>query len=111
MAKVLIVDDELSILRSTAALLDSFGHEVATCAQAADILQAIARERPDVLLQDVRMPGLDVHRLVAAIRDSTTRAEEAGDRGTADLLTGQVRELDKALFLLEAHVVTESVVP
>jgi starvation-inducible DNA-binding protein len=32
------------------------------------------------------------------------RAEENGDRGTADLLSQQARELDKALYFLESHV-------
>lgn len=39
-----------------------------------------------------------------SLSDSATEADAAGDRGTADLLTGQVREVDKALFLLEAHL-------
>lgn len=40
-----------------------------------------------------------------SMSDSAAQADAAGDRGTADLLTGQVRELDKGLFLLEAHLV------
>lgn len=66
--KVLVVDDERSILHSTAALLTDLGYRVATCDNAGEIRSAIERERPDVVLQDVRMPGLDIERLVRELR-------------------------------------------
>lgn len=68
MTKILVVDDEASILRSTQLLLMDMGFEVVTCADQAQVLESIRRERPDLLLQDVRMPGLDLERLVGAIR-------------------------------------------
>lgn len=68
MTKILVVDDEASILRSTQLLLMDMGFEVATCADQAQVLDSIRREKPDLLLQDVRMPGLDLERLVGAIR-------------------------------------------
>lgn len=39
-----------------------------------------------------------------SVSDSAAQAEELGDRGSADLLTGHVLELDKALFMLEANI-------
>jgi CheY-like chemotaxis protein len=65
---VLIVDDEESILRSTALLLEAFGFDVHTVNRAEDILARALEVRPDALLQDVRMPGLDIDRLVDAFR-------------------------------------------
>ncbi|MEA3201995.1 MAG: starvation-inducible DNA-binding protein [Thermoplasmata archaeon] len=38
------------------------------------------------------------------IGESIDRAEEAGDRATSDLLTQIARDLDKALYFLEAHL-------
>lgn len=38
-----------------------------------------------------------------AVRADIERAEDAGDAGTADLLTGLSQTLDKVLWLLEAH--------
>lgn len=66
--KVLVVDDERSILHSTAALLVDLGYRVATCDQATEISSTLEREQPDVILQDVRMPGLDLDRLVRELR-------------------------------------------
>ena len=41
--------------------------------------------------------------LGAGVRKATAQADKLGDEGTADLLTGLSRELDKQLWLLEAH--------
>ena len=68
MTKILVVDDEASILRSTQLLLMDMGFEVVTCSDQSMIVDTIRKERPDLLLQDVRMPGLDLDRLVGAIR-------------------------------------------
>jgi starvation-inducible DNA-binding protein len=44
----------------------------------------------------------------ARVRKSIGQAGEQGDEGTADLLTGISRELDKQLWFLEAHLHRES---
>lgn len=68
MPKVLLVDDEPAILESTAALLAEMGYEVITVARADLIIQTAKAEHPDLLLQDIRMPGLDLHALVDELR-------------------------------------------
>lgn len=74
MTKVLIVDDEQMILRSTSALLASLGFDTLMWSEPATVPDVIRKERPDVVLQDVRMPGLDVEELVRSIdADPTTR--------------------------------------
>lgn len=68
MTKVLLVDDEPSILRSTQILLTDLGFEVATTSDHREVVRLLKKERPDLLLQDVRMPGLDLDSLVKQIR-------------------------------------------
>ena len=68
MTKILVVDDEPSILRSTQLLLMDMGFDVVTCADQAHVLDTLRKEKPDLLLQDVRMPGLDLDKLVSHIR-------------------------------------------
>ncbi|HET6403607.1 MAG TPA: response regulator [Candidatus Thermoplasmatota archaeon] len=69
------MDDEQGILRSTCALLHALGYLAVPCADAGSIRAAIERERPDLVLQDVRMPGLDLESLVLDVRrDARFRA-------------------------------------
>jgi DNA-binding NarL/FixJ family response regulator len=61
MISVLIVDDQDLIRLGLRTLVDS-EDEMAVVGEAADGLQAVAaarRHRPDVVLMDVRMPGID----------------------------------------------------
>lgn len=68
MIRVLLVDDEPSVLRSTSLLLADFGFDVTSVSQATQIISELRRVLPDVLVQDVRMPGLNVRELVKSIR-------------------------------------------
>lgn len=55
---VLVVDDDLSVRRSTERLIRSAGLEVQAFASAQEFLQSPRPERPACLVLDVRMPGL-----------------------------------------------------
>lgn len=72
MTKILVVDDEVSILRSTQLLLEDMGFDVVTTSDHTHVVDLARKERPDLLLQDVRMPGLDLDKLVASIRGEST---------------------------------------
>lgn len=68
MTKVLVVDDESGILKSTELLLTELGYEVVTTTEPEAVFGLLKTHRPDVLLQDVRMPGLDLRKLLGDIR-------------------------------------------
>lgn len=70
LVRILLVDDEAPILSSTAMLLESFGHEVRTTASHADVVSLIEEDTPDLVLHDVRMPGLVIGQQVLALRSS-----------------------------------------
>lgn len=70
--RVLIADDEPSVLDSTRELLAVFGFDVIAVSEAKRILPALRSEKPDVLLQDVRMPGLEIGKLLSEIRADKT---------------------------------------
>ncbi len=65
--RVLIVDDEESVLELEKELMESFGYEVAT---ASDGHQAVERagEGFDLMLLDVMLPGLDGFQVVRMVR-------------------------------------------
>ena len=56
---ILIVDDEPSILQSLAGLLIDEGFDVRTASNGYEALKTIESESPDLVLLDIRMPGLD----------------------------------------------------
>jgi CheY-like chemotaxis protein len=68
MIRIVVADDEEDILDSTQEVLVLAGFEVTTVSEAPLILPAVRRVRPDILLQDVNMPSLDLDRLVREVR-------------------------------------------
>lgn len=72
--KIMIVDDEESILRSTHMLLNVLGYDSVPVSDVGKIIEVAAHERPDLILQDIKMPSLDVDRLMAALRKNPATA-------------------------------------
>ncbi len=68
--KVLVVDDEANALLALAELLREAGYEVATASNGRDALALLECFQPDLLLTDVRMPGLSGLDLMRAARES-----------------------------------------
>lgn len=56
--RVLVVDDEPSVLLTLAANLELEGFEVETAATGAEALQVVASRQVDLVFSDIRMPGL-----------------------------------------------------
>ncbi|HUR64688.1 MAG TPA: response regulator [Candidatus Thermoplasmatota archaeon] len=73
--KVLIVDDEPDVLESTALLVEALGYNAIRLSDPAEILETVEQEQPGILLQDLKMPGLNVAGLVAALRLNPLTAE------------------------------------
>jgi DNA-binding NtrC family response regulator len=57
--RILIVDDEPEMVESTARLLALAGHRCATTTVAGEALALLESQRPDVLLTDLKMPGIE----------------------------------------------------
>src|SRR5690348_6214315 len=56
---VLVVDDDAPIAASLRRALEYAGHRVTVAADGPGALVAAARERPDVVVLDVMLPGID----------------------------------------------------
>lgn len=59
MSKLLVVDDEQSICWGLARLGESLGHEVISASSAEQAFYEVQRQRPDAVILDVRLPGMD----------------------------------------------------
>jgi two-component system OmpR family response regulator len=64
----LVVDDEPNIRELLAASLRYAGFEVSTAQDGVEALRSAAAERPDLLVLDVMMPGLDGFDVVTRLR-------------------------------------------
>ncbi|WP_448601389.1 response regulator transcription factor [Thermoflexus hugenholtzii] len=58
-ARILLVDDDALLRRSLAFSLEQAGFRVHTAASAEEALVVAARERPDLVLLDIGLPGMD----------------------------------------------------
>jgi len=72
-ARLLVVDDEPTIVELLSASLRFAGFEVATATNGRDALDAARTFRPDLLVLDVMMPGLDGFDVVKRLRGEGAR--------------------------------------
>ncbi len=56
--KVMVVDDDTTILVGVSAYLEANGYQAIQRSEAIGTTAAISRERPDIVVMDVEMPGL-----------------------------------------------------
>jgi DNA-binding response OmpR family regulator len=67
-ARILLVDDEASIRLTLGALLERTGYDVTSAESGEQAVQLFERQPFDLLLTDLRMPGIDGMQVVAAAR-------------------------------------------
>ncbi|MGH7458748.1 MAG: sigma-54-dependent transcriptional regulator [Longimicrobiaceae bacterium] len=68
---VLLVDDENSILDTLRILLAGEGFEVRTCSSGKEALALLEKWTPDLVLTDIRMPGVSGLDLLSSLRERT----------------------------------------
>lgn len=66
--RVLVVDDNRDAAESLAILLRSFGSETCVAFDGPSALRALSEFRPDAVLLDIGMPGMDGHEVARRIR-------------------------------------------
>ena len=71
-ARILLVDDELSIQRTLAPLLRSRGYDVEVAGTGADALKIVAQHAPDLIVLDLGLPDLEGSEVCRRIRVSST---------------------------------------
>lgn len=83
--KILVVDDEPQILKVLKAYLEKAGYRVSSAADGPTALAVFHREKPDFLILDLNLPGIDGLDVCKAVRREsnvpilmlTARVEEA----------------------------------
>jgi DNA-binding NarL/FixJ family response regulator len=72
--RLLVVDDEPNLLRAVAACLEGEGYDVQTARSGGEALVRVAEAMPDLIITDIRMPGMDGYALARQLRTSTRSA-------------------------------------
>jgi two-component system KDP operon response regulator KdpE len=69
-ARILVVDDEPNILGTLAPLLRSRGYDVFTAMNGRSAIEAVDREKPDLVVLDLGLPDIDGVDVCREIRDT-----------------------------------------
>lgn len=99
--RILVVDDEIDSCEVVADYLGKRGYSVATATTSEEALSKLLREKPDLILLDIRMPGMDGIECLRRIKEldkevlvimvtcvtDTERAKQALKLGAVDYFT------------------------
>jgi adenylate cyclase len=73
-ARILVVDDTPQNVKLLADLLSLKGYEVSTAPNGEQALESVAKEKPDLVLLDVMMPGISGYEVCRRIRSNPETA-------------------------------------
>lgn len=90
-SKILVVDDEPSIVKSIQYSLEKEGYQVVTAADGQQALEVCRREKPNLVILDVMLPSLDGYEVCRQIRSEMPIP--------IIMLTAKGEEIDKVVGL------------
>jgi PAS domain S-box-containing protein len=85
MSKILLIDDEETIVRVMAMSLRSDGHEVVTALSGEEGITVFRETSPDLVLTDIKMPGMDGIEVLRKIKEQDPDAEVIIITGHGDI--------------------------
>ncbi|MFN8532048.1 MAG: response regulator transcription factor [Dehalococcoidia bacterium] len=91
MARILVVDDEQSLVETIRYSLNRDGHDVSVAYDGIEALDVARRQRPDLIVLDVMLPKLDGFEVCRTLRSETT--------APILMLTARASEIDKVVGL------------
>ena len=120
MAKtILLIEDDLDIQRIYSMKLDQAGFKVHLCVDAAQGLTQLKKEKPDLLLLDIMLPGkMNGFELLKAIKEDgalksipvvvltnlDTEKQEASSLGAVDYIIKANTNIDQIVEKVKAYV-------
>jgi two-component system KDP operon response regulator KdpE len=70
-ARILVVDDEIEIMRALQRSLTAHGFEVFAASSGEEALEAVAHHRPDLMLLDLGLPGMSGLEVCKRVREQS----------------------------------------
>jgi YesN/AraC family two-component response regulator len=100
MEKILVIDDEKPTLMMFRLFLDAYGYAVFTAENGAEGLEIFKQERPQIVITDIKMPGVDGLSALRQMKDIDPGVEVIVITGHGDTdLAKQARDWDAADFI------------
>jgi len=100
MDKILVIDDEKATLAMLGLLLRAYGYSVLTAENAAAGLEVFEKEKPMIILTDIKMPGMDGIQLLRKIKEVNQDTEVIMITGHGDIeLAIQSMKFDATDFI------------
>ncbi|MEJ5243183.1 MAG: response regulator [Desulfomicrobiaceae bacterium] len=98
--KILIIDDEKPTLKMFSLFLEVYGFAILTAESGEEGLEVFDRERPEIVLTDIKMPGMDGIEVLREIKRRSPTTEVIVITGHGDMdLAIQALNLDAADFI------------
>ncbi len=104
--RLLLIDDEPGIRRMMSLDLRADGYEVSLAEDGESGIEAFTRERPDIVLTDIKMPGLDGLEVLKHIKELSPETEVIVITGHGDMESAV-----KSLQLEASDFITKPVNP
>ncbi|MFC1808976.1 response regulator transcription factor [Candidatus Omnitrophota bacterium] len=116
--KILIVDDENRLVQNIKMFLELHGYAVVTALTGNDGIDVAQAERPDLIVLDIIMPGLDGTSTAEILKEkSVTRStpiiflsgllsgqDDGGDGQTTEYRLAKPFEMDKLLAMIKSII-------
>jgi CheY-like chemotaxis protein len=100
---LLVVDDTVANVVLLRAVLAARGYQVESAANADEARQVIARRRPDLILMDLQLPGVDGLTLTRELR-----AQPGGDDLLIIAVTSYAMAADRAMRIGDIRVIEKA---
>ncbi len=69
MSKILVVDDEVRACNAIKKFMEAKGYDAIVSHNGEDALEKVKNEKPDLILLDIRMPGMDGMEVLKRVRE------------------------------------------
>jgi CheY-like chemotaxis protein len=97
-ASILVIEDNTDNITLVDYLLTQHGYSPSLARDGAEAVRIAAQERPELILLDIRMPGMDGYEVAAAIRKQAGMANTRIVAVTASAMVGDRERIAEAGF-------------
>ena len=107
-ARILVIDDEKPTLSMFRLFLEAWGYSVLTAENGLEGVDIFRREKPDIVITDIKMPGIDGLAVLQQILDVDSRALVIVITGHGDADLAQRAMDNKAVAFIHKPIKKEA---